>query len=63
MSRRLGVRSAHWLGASSGCPLPAPLLQGLLEAVGRYMALRPRSTQPSLRPFFAAIKDDDTVAE
>lgn len=35
----------------------------LLEAVEAYMAARPRSTQPSLRPFAAAIKPDDPLAE
>lgn len=38
-------------------------LQALLEATDAYMARRPRATQPSLRPFSAAIKDDDPLAE
>lgn len=38
-------------------------MTALLEAVDSYMSRRPRSTQPSLRPFAAAIKEDDTVAE
>jgi hypothetical protein len=35
----------------------------LLQAVDSYMVKRPRSSQPSLRPFAAAIKEDDAVAE
>ena len=38
-------------------------LEALLQAAEAYMAKRPRSSQPSLRPFAAAIKDDDPVAE
>ena len=40
-----------------------PCLQALLASVDAYMARRPRSSQPSLRPFFAAIKEDDGIAE
>ncbi len=38
-------------------------MSALLEAVDAYMAKRPRDTQPALRPFAAAIKDDDPIAE
>lgn len=38
-------------------------LAALMEAVEGYMAARPRASQPSLRPFAAAIKEDDPVAE
>jgi len=38
-------------------------LTGLLDIVDAYMAKRPRSTQPALRPFAAAVKDDDILAE
>jgi nuclear cap-binding protein subunit 1 len=38
-------------------------LQALLDAAGAYMGARPYSSQPSLRPFFAAIKEDDPLAE
>ena len=38
-------------------------LEALLQSAEAYMAKRPRNTQPSLRPFAAAIKDDDPVAE
>lgn len=38
-------------------------LAALLAAVEAYMGRRPRATQPSLRPFSAAIKDEDPLAE
>lgn len=38
-------------------------VQALIAGAEEYMSLRPRATQPSLRPFFAAIKEDDTIAE
>ncbi|GAB4821122.1 hypothetical protein N2152v2_008168 [Parachlorella kessleri] len=38
-------------------------LQALMASVDGYMAKRPRSHQPSLRPFFAAVKDEDIIAE
>jgi nuclear cap-binding protein subunit 1 len=38
-------------------------LAGLMAAVDAYMAARPRATQPSLRPFSAAIHEGDPVAE
>jgi len=37
--------------------------QALMASVDAYMAVRPRSHQPSLRPFFAAVKEEDTIAE
>lgn len=38
-------------------------VEALLGAVDAYMARRPRAAQPGLRPFAAAIKEDDPVAE
>ena len=38
-------------------------LQGLLSAATAYVEKRPRATQPGLRPFSAAIKEDDPLAE
>ena len=38
-------------------------LRQLVAAVDRYMELRPCSSQPELRPFSAAIKEEDAVAE
>ncbi len=34
----------------------------LFETVGTYMELRPWQEQPSLRPFFKAMKEDDRAA-
>ncbi|KAL4428043.1 hypothetical protein ABPG75_002132 [Micractinium tetrahymenae] len=51
-----------WGGAELAESVPAEL-SALLAAVDAYMACRPRSTQPSLRPFAAAIREDDAVAE
>ncbi len=51
-----------WGGAELADSVPAELA-ALLGAVDGYMGRRPRSTQPSLRPFAAAIKEDDAVAE
>lgn len=36
---------------------------GLLAAAEAYMGKRPRSTQPSLRPYSASVREDDPVAE
>ena len=38
-------------------------VQSLLQSVEGYMAKRPYSTDPSLRPFSAAVKEDDKLAE
>ena len=35
----------------------------LLAAAEAYMGKRPRSTQPSLRPYSAAVREDDPAAE
>lgn len=51
-----------WGGAELAESVPDEL-GALLSAVDAYMARRPRAAQPSLRPFAAAIKDDDAVAE
>ncbi len=38
-------------------------IQVLLSSLEVYLARRPRADQPSLRPFFAAIKEGDNIAE
>lgn len=51
-----------WGGPELGEPLPGEV-EALLAAADDYMGKRPRSSQPSLRPFAAAIKEHDPVAE
>lgn len=46
------------LAASAG-----DALGELVSAAEGYLSLRPRSTQPGLRPFAASIKEDDPLAE
>jgi nuclear cap-binding protein subunit 1 len=58
----MALMALPWGGAELAEALPETL-SALLEAVGRYMGRRPRASQPSLRPFAAAIKEDDPVAE
>lgn len=51
-----------WGGPELGEPLPGEV-EALLAAADDYVRKRPRSSQPSLRPFAAAIKEHDPVAE
>ena len=51
-----------WGGAELAESVPAELA-ALLAAAEAYMGRRRRSKQPSLRPFAAAIKEDDAAAE
>ena len=58
----MALMALPWGGPELAESLPAELA-ALLQAADAYMAKRPRSSQPSLRPFAAAIKEDDPVAE
>lgn len=58
----IALLALPWGGPELAESVPEQL-SGLLGAVDAYMAKRPRATQPSLRPFAAAIKEDDPVAE
>ena len=58
----MALMALPWGGPELAESVPAELA-ALLQAVEAYMAKRPRSSQPSLRPFAAAIKEEDPVAE
>lgn len=58
----MALMALPWGGPELAESVPEQL-EGLMGAVDAYMARRPRDTQPSLRPFAAAVKEDDPVAE
>lgn len=58
----MALMALPWGGPELAESVPAEM-QALCESVDAYMECRPRATQPSLRPFAEAIKDDDPIAE
>lgn len=58
----MALMALPWGGPELADSVPEQL-GGLLDAAEAYLGRRPRASQPSLRPFAAAIKEDDPVAE